>query len=114
MKIVLTLTEAKKHIALHLSVLAGGYIPSNVEIEIVDDWMDKLSPTVRDLINAIDRMNLDREKIAAIKLVREKTGVELFDGKWIVEHWAEVKGYVRTNLRWPILRGNNRDGYVIV
>lgn len=107
MKIILTKDEAKRHILQHLKILGAGYLPVDTEIEITDgsseiDWKDKLTPELRDLINWIEKMDYTRsDKIRAIKLAREKTNCSLAEGKWAVENWLAVKGFMSAYLRWP-------------
>lgn len=82
------------------------------DTELVFSRKPNHNPQVTLLIQEIDAMDYNFSgKIQAIKKFREKVvGTGLAEAKWAVEHWAEVKNWMKKNSRLPKFEGIYSNG----
>jgi hypothetical protein len=79
-------------------------LPYETEVEIVSST---INPQVHQVIRVVESVDFTgREKIAAIKLVREHYLADgycpgLFNAKWIIENWAKFKSFAKAIGRLP-------------
>ncbi len=102
MKLTITLAEAHSLVRQALS------LPVDTEVTISRNINPNRTPSVRkrlaDLVEEIDGLRWARdEKIPAIKRFREVVSSGLFEAKWAIENWPEVKGWIVKNRRIPVL-----------